>query len=33
MQFTLTIWFRAIAYVALWVAVVATWATVFYLID
>ena len=25
--------FRAIAYVALWVAVVVTWATVFYLID
>jgi len=24
--------FRAIAYVTLWVAVVATWATVFYLI-
>ena len=33
MQPTLTIWFRAIAYVALWVAVVVTWATVFYLID
>ena len=25
--------FRAIAYVSLWVAVVATWATVFYLSD
>jgi len=25
--------FRAIAYVTLWVAVVATWATVFYIID
>jgi len=25
--------FRALAYVALWVAVVVTWATVFYIID